>query len=135
MIQYEETFQKLFVRSLKTSGFDVREEVSPSGMNSYADIYLPNYDTMFELKVGDDQRKGIGQCLQYDNHCETSILLVPKGRVDIEMGKLATENGLGYACFNAEDSELHTAAPYDFAIQSELRLDGRFTFTVGRLVI
>jgi hypothetical protein len=133
MIQYEETLQKSFVQSLNTSGFDVCEEVSLSGMNSYADIYLPNYDTMFELKVGDDQRKGIGQSLQYNNYCKTSILLVPIARVDTEIGKMATENDLGYACFDVEDLNLYMAAPYEFAISSEQRLNDKFTFSVGRL--
>ena len=134
MIEYESQFKTLVVDLLDKCGYDYTTEASPTGMNSYADIHLTEYDTMIELKVRGDQRKGIGQCLEYDDYCENALLLVPKENINMDIAKVAVNSDIGYGILNVDNNDLHLTAPYEFVIDPAARR-GEFNIRVGRLVV
>ena len=96
MGRLESDFHDLVKFLLDRSGIDIESEYRLGNSQKSMDLYLPEYDTAVELKTNSDQRKGIGQALDYLTHHSEAILLVPEGQYDPNIARIADNSGVGY---------------------------------------
>jgi hypothetical protein len=121
----ESRLQEIVASTFRECGIEVyTEKLTPEG--SYIDLYLPGHDAAIELKSRGDQKKGVGQALEYNRHYEESCLLVPESQKNDGVATTCEEAGVGYGVLRLEDWKLciFSTYPFDFVVNAFVNAHG-----------
>lgn len=101
----ERMFQGTVAMLLEQSGVDCETEKMLEGTNRAMDIFVWMTDSAIELKVDSNQRKGVGQALDYKLDMEEAVLLVPYDRYDERVHQICLDAGVTYALLHPDGFE------------------------------
>lgn len=118
----ESDFQEIFELLLSKSNIHYESQKRLESNGRIIDLYIPEYDAAIELKAEGDQRKGIGQALQYSKSHEEACLMVPEEHYDSEIAEIAVEAEVGYGIVKNEDFQysLFTTYPFSWIVNSHV---------------